>query len=332
MLGLLILAVCPLLHLFITTLLGLRNWEQQQKETTQSVEQVSELFIQCNGILVTGATLLVVVLAGTDDPLVQCILRILAFFYGSKILDLSVTKASNPPVLVATDNYNLCLDSWAGVTKYALRLITEMRYHSFDIAVEQKQRPATAAQDYSIAKPAIAMCILAAIDYFLRSPELKCVCLLLLLQVSFESLHSLLHPNCKHPLFYQPFSAASAGAFWTTHWHAGAASFLQSLGFRPGKRLGGRILGVLATFNLTGIWHGWASAALAEDDYALGIGLQVWGFFMLQGMFCIVERVIWKDKQGGMVQRLFVWAISIASAGQCLRSLQKHTKVPILSA
>lgn len=63
-------------------------------------------------------------------------------------------------------------------------------------------------------------------------------------------------------LFYKPFAADSFSSFWATHWHAAAAPFLHTLGYQPGKRYVGKWFGVLATFNLTGIW---VSRSTLED-------------------------------------------------------------------
>lgn len=301
------------------------------------------LIVQLGGLCAAGYTFLIPSSTTADGPLSQCFFRIVVFFYGCKILDLALTRAGHPPSLRRVDGtLEKRLDSSRDLSRYAFLLLSEMRYHSFDIAVEQKRRPPSGNQKRDTAFSFLALCALVAVDFFVPmpvSPELKCVCLLLLLQVAFEGLHWLVHSNCGYPLFFQPFSAASASEFWTTHWHAGAAAFLQSLAYRPtriyGERLfgrqGGRALGVLSTFTLTGIWHGWASAALIDDEYSTVLGLQVWGFFILQGVLCIIERVLWKNKQGGMIQRVLVWALSICAAGQCFRSLQMHTKVPALS-
>ncbi|KAK3704708.1 hypothetical protein LTR37_013682 [Vermiconidia calcicola] len=108
-------------------------------------------------------------------------------------------------------------------------------------------------------------------------------------------------------------------AFWTVHWHAGAAPFLHSLAYSSGRRFVGKWFGVLAAFSLSGVWHGWASAVLVEEPYGLLLGVQVWALFVTMGIVCLAERWIWGEKQGGWVQRIVVWAIAIAGAGQCFR-------------
>ena len=322
--------LCVALHLFLLATLGLRCKQQTLHQEDPRRSRIPAVLIQCIGILTAVYTFLLPHITGLDDPMKLCVARVIVLFYGCKLLDLTLVRSTNPPTLVKVDGETDPMHSWKSNLRYTFLIFSEMRYHSFDIAVKQKQRLAEESRD--VTYPVIAMCLIAAIDYFLSLAELKCICLLLLLQIGFESLHSLLHPGCQHPLFFQPFMAASAGSFWTTHWHAGADSFLRSLGYSPGKWLGGTWLGVLATFNLTGIWHGWAASALVDDEHAIMLGAQVWALFMLQGVLCIVERLIWGSRQGSLVQRLLVWAISVESAAQCFRFLQQHSNLPILRA
>ena len=261
-----------------------------------------------------------------DAPLLQCGLRVVCFFYACKILDLGVARADTPPTRLLPNGNPASMQTTADLALYAWLLLTEMRYLSFDIAIKQSSR---IARDITL--PFAASFILGILDYgFLQLPEVKCICLLLLLQGLFESLHLLLHPGCARPLFYKPWRAGTMSDFWSVHWHTAAAPFIQTLAYRPGKRYVGQWFGILAAFNLTGIWHGWATAALAEDGYAFAIGLRVWALFMMMGVLCLLERWTWDEKQGGMLQRIVVWTLSIGAAGQCFRYLQSHTTVPAL--
>ena len=275
-------------------------------------------------------------LTAQGDPLAQCGLRVVCFFYACKLLDLALTKADPPPVLLQTDagivRYMATAVTnrkiWQDHAVYVWLLLTEMRYHCFDIAVVQKDRPA-AQRNYirSVAIPLIEALAAAVLAIIIQLPKLKCFSLLLFLQCVLEGMHIILHPRCRYALFYQPLSASSMRSFWTVHWHAAALPFLQSLAYRPGRRYVGRWLAVLNTFSLSGAWHGWASAVLVDDQHAFLLGLQVLLLFVLFGVVCLAEQLVWGDQQRGMVQRSVAWGVAFIAAGQCFRTLQRHSKI-----
>jgi hypothetical protein len=106
-----------------------------------------------------------------------------------------------------------------------------------------------------------------------------------------------------------------------------------------------RAVGVVGAFNLTGIWHGWATAALATRPWM--VALRVWGLFVGMGVSIVVEASLPKGWRGSMLNRLFVWiffilvSISIMNilrrtnyyqlAGWAWRGLQSNCKMQWLA-
>ena len=313
--------ICISLHVATLALLALRHEQLLSAQGLQprTMSRIHATSIKAIGILACGSALVLPYQFTHIDELSQCGLRVVCFFYGLKALELALCRSETPPRLI--------LAGTASIAKYMWLLLAEMRYHSFDIAVEQKARPPNPEQTSPITGSVVAAICVGVVNYMLPLAELKCLFLLLLLQVAFEGLHAAVHPSCNHPLFYRPFSASSMGTFWSTHWHACAGLFLYSLGYEPGRWLAGRWLGVLNTFNLSGLWHGWAAASLVDDSHGVVLGGQVWGLFMLFGVVCLAERVVWGDKQGGFIQRVVVWTIPVVAAGQIFRTLERYTSI-----
>ena len=329
---------CISLHVATVCLLAIRRSQQlqcgQQKST--SWPHISPSIVRCAGTIAAILAIRFPYVVAHNEPLMQAGLRCVCFFYAGKILDLAITKARTPPSLLHLENNatedkrETEMETWQGLASYGWNLLAEMRYHGFNIAVEQKGRQGPVSRVRSIVEPLVTCLFAGAATFVLQLSELRCLCLLMFLQAGFESLHLLLHPRCSHPLFYKTLSASSMCAFWTTHWHACANSWLRSLAYRPGRRYVGRWFGVLTTFSMSGIWHGWASAALVDDQHALSLGLQVWAFFVMMSVVCLVERWIWGGRQGGLVQKVIVWGVALLAGGRCFRTLQTHSKIPWL--
>ena len=326
MYGVTLYLLCVVSHIQVLSLLSARRWRLSQ---SPAVRPVPPLLINLLGIAVALATLALPYL-GPDDPLQQCGVRVACFFYAFKLLDLALTKATNPPTLRngkpnSTGQADLSLH-----VKYVWFLLSDMRYRHFNIEVVQKGRPSHREKGrYTFAALTLVACAGAA--WKLPIAETKCLLLLCLIQNTLEGLHSLLHPRCPYSLFYRPFAAASLGDFWTTHWHASAV-FLQSLAYRPGRKLLGRWFGVLAAFAMSGLWHGWAAAPLVDDEYSVKLGLQVWVFFVMLGVGTLLERLIWQKQQGGILQRVLVWSWALGWAGWCFRTLECHSRIAFLKS
>ncbi|TKA63493.1 hypothetical protein B0A55_09872 [Friedmanniomyces simplex] len=210
------------------------------------------------------------------DPLLQCGLRVLCFFYACKLLDLGLTKAEEPPTRLVRkhrrdDNTELQpapMRTYRDLTAYAWLLLTEMRYRSFDIAVKQKGRPDNAsANTASDRKQRLLwtggpIILLPTLAILLPSPATKCAVLLMVIQYGLEGVHTLLHPYCPEPVFYRPFAAGSLSEFWSTNWHAGASPFLQSLAYKPARKATGSrayeavATGIAGVGAVCGVW-GW---------------------------------------------------------------------------
>ena len=266
---------------------------------------------------------------GESDPLNQALIRNMCVFYSLKILDLAFTKTQKAPTRLLDRGRGkpATMKTFQDKSRYVWAMLTEMRYHSFDISVNQKGRKLPQAYNYSRASLIPFVCI-PTITYLFPLAPFKAACLLLFLWIALEALHLIMHPFCPWPEFYQPFSAKTAGEFWSTHWHAGAYSWQQSLLYRPVRKVtGSPAMGILAVSTMTGIWHGWAAAPTSEKPWSLG--LQGFGLFILFGVSCLAERIIWK-KQGGIIQRISVWAFALLAAGSCFNTLECYSRVPLL--
>ena len=278
---------------------------------------VTQLATILSGVASGALTLGLPYMLSTVDPLVDCVARILCFFFGCKILDLAVTQARTPPTLIEAGQ-PIVPSSLSVRLKYVWLLLTETRYSAFNIAVQQRERAKETSPVWTFLSPlAVPMLV-----FIFPSPETKSLMALLIIQGGLESLHALLHPLCPNYVFWQPFAATSLTSFWRTHWHAGAESFLRSLGYTPARALASRLglsdtlsraLGVISAFNVTGIWHGWATAALATRPWM--VGLRVWALFVGMGFGIVAEAAMPKTWRGSLPHRVFVWIFVIFVSG-----------------
>ena len=292
--------------------------------------------VQWMGSVTATYTLALPYCVNVDDVFSQSGIRVVCFFYACKLLDLALVKAEESPVLLTRlvsagksetiIKVEAPMETWHDIATYIWLLLTEMRYHSFNIAVEQKKRPAVKDQPRDIVQPLAVMIFFTSSAVCTGITAFKVLTVLVTIQTVFEAIHALLHPRCSYPLFYRTLTASSMGSFWTTHWHACAASFLQSLGYQPGRKFVGRWFGVLAAFNISGLWHAWASMPLVEDEFMVLFGLQIWGLFMVMGLCCLAERWIWGEKQEGVVQRVVVWSVAVLAARKCFGTLERAAK------
>lgn len=260
----------------------------------------------------------------SDEPLRQVASRVLCFFYAAKLLDLAL-RAQQPPVLLSgSRDRNIS-------TIYVVRLLTEFRYHSFDIAVVSKGRTGPPNR---LAHYGIPVCILVG-TALLPVPETIAMSGLVVVQFGLETIHTLVHPNCLDPVFWQPFSAPAVSIFWNTHWQQCARPWLLSLGYNPAASLVGLVasekvakaVGVLATFSLSGIWHAWCAAALSTDPWRTAFGL--WACFIGSGAICVLEGALYRDRRGGLLHLSLAWAFTIWSAGLWLRDSIVRSRLPI---
>ncbi|KAF2480519.1 hypothetical protein BDY17DRAFT_348087 [Neohortaea acidophila] len=253
--------------------------------------QIPPRAIRAIGLISAILTLAIPYLFFQNDPIIQPALRCVAFFYACKILDLALARATQPPTLLmhqdeSTNQKGTQLNPpdtspW----EYTYYLLTEMRYQSFSTHTTQLLRPDTNKQStHSPVWTIFPPTILPTLVYLHPTPILKALLALLVIQYALETLHTFLHRDrktCTQPLFHTPFAAPSFGAFWSTHWHAAANPFLQSLAYQPVRTLSGqKAPAVLATFALTGIWHAWAAMPAVEREMQAVFGWRVWMIFM----------------------------------------------------
>lgn len=223
-------------------------------------------------------------------PFAECVARAIFFACAGKILDLTVARVHKPPRILQGGKANPVTDQ--NRRQYVWLLLRECRYHSFDIAASEKERDRPASPIWTFG-PGIVIPLLV---YFIPCSETRFLLVLLIIHAGMETGHTILHPSSPHPLFWQPFAAGSISSFWRTHWQQDAASFLYSLAYAPakevvGRRFGkqaGRVAGVMAAFNLSGIWHGWAAACVSTaPDWYVGAVCCPWSVVL--GGECCVE-------------------------------------------
>lgn len=261
-------------------------------------------------------------------PLGECIARALCFACACKTLDLTVARAGKPPKRMKNENTIPTTDSnrW----QYIWLLLRECRYRSFDIAIIEKDREGPASKFWTFG-PGI---VLPLLIYFVPCSETRVLLTLVFIHAGMEFCHTVLHPSSKSRLFWQPFAAGTVSAFWRTHWQQDAASFLYSLAYVPardlvGKRFGrqaGRAAGVMAAFNLSGIWHGWAAAVLTTTPWRSAVGM--WALFIMHGGLCLLEGKL--GRRGGWVQKGLAWAFAVWSTGAWMRDSERNLSVPVL--
>lgn len=276
--------------------------------------------------IVAGIYFLVLPYFVPGGPLGECLARAICFACACKTLDLAVARAHKPPSVMENNKATLVSDQtrW----RYIWLLLRECRYNSFDIAaIEKRDGPASNVWTFG---PAVVIPLLV---YFLPCSETRFLLVLLVIHAGMETGHTILHPSSQHRLFWEPFAAGSISTFWRTHWQQDAASFLYSLAYAPAKdifarRFGkhaGRAAGVMAAFNLSGVWHGWAAACVSTNPRRTAVGM--WALFVAHGALCLVEHAIWGDRQGGIVQRVLVWSFAIWSTGMWIRDTEQRLEV-----
>ena len=342
---LLALFLCPFLHIATIALLSVRRGQQssnpaspnQQSHSTR-IPFVPAWTIKALGLSTALLTLHLPYRFTSFHSLIQCVLRVASFFYACKLLDLAICRSDDPPVLERRDESHKNIATTPVTVHdhatYTIAVLTSMRYLRFNTRVLQPQRPQPPkkAKLTALLPPPITL-VCCVLGLFLLVPELACLTFLVLISLGFETLHTLVHPSCEHPVFYDPLLAPSMSAFWTTHWHVCAGPFLYSLAYRPMKKMvAHRAGGVLAAFALSGVWHGWAAAALVDRGEGEGewiVGLMVWGLFVMFGVVCLVDDVVWGEKEGGWWQRGLAWGSALGGGGLCLRVLGRWTSLPL---
>lgn len=298
---------------------------------------IAVLATRVTGVM-AGVYVLVLPLAlPTEDPVGRVCLRIPCFFLACKLWDLTVARAHNPPIpRGARDDVVYGLTSWRPHVSYVWKLLTETRYASFDIAVDESRRETVPAmRGFWTCAPLLVL----PLTYLLPIAELKVLSGLLGIQLGLEGLHTLLHPRCPNALFLHPWAARSFAEFWSVRWHQGAQPFLYSLAYSPASKVfgsyfgenAGRAAGVLAAFSLSGIWHAWCGAVLTRDEYAWNQAVGLWAVFMVQGGGFLIERSLmgskkWRTGWRQKMVTVICWIVSVESAAIWLRYAEPRAK------
>lgn len=317
---------------------GLRPFQYWPHELATSSTRVT-------GLLASLFTFAVPLVSPFKGPAADVAIRIPTFFFSCKLLDLAVARARKPPVPRGAEGpeayYGLV--TWRAHTTNAWRLLTEMRYASFDIAVDESAREKGGEMDGASAAWELIPWLAVPLAYlFPAVAEAQVVAGLLSLRLGLEGLHSVLHPLCPNPLFCRPFASAGFVEFWTCRWHQGAQPWLYNLGYAPARSVAtkcfgpdaGRAAGVLGAFSLSGIWHAWSGAALTRPEYVWQVSIGLWFLFILQGLGCLVEKRFlrddsWKLGWRGRVFTAVCWCCSIESASIWLRYSLPRTSLPV---
>ncbi len=88
------------------------------------------------------------------------------------------------------------------------------------------------------------------------------------------------------PLMHRtPIAARSVGEFWGQRWNRMMSAWLRTFIFWPLARRGGAGLGVLGSFFVSGVLHGWPILVALGTSAAFSMVL----FFVLQGVFVLAE-------------------------------------------
>ncbi|KAM3422283.1 hypothetical protein BST61_g2642 [Cercospora zeina] len=323
------------------------------------------------GSLAAGFTVVLPYLVpkeGDAALVVEVLLRIVGFFSACKVVDLVVLRAGRraPPRLVVVavrrvdgmggtggggeekksdenkEKEMVDMRSWKRKVEYVIRILTEARYFSFDIAIDDqtkrklwRERHSKRYERFWIWGPRVVVPIAT---YFFPVPELLILQVLVLVNLVLEVEHYILHPFCAKPMFLAPFAASGIGEFWAVHWHQDAQSWLISLGYRPSKwfameilrcsKIVGSAAGVMGTFALSGLWHAWCAAVLSERPWLAGTGMFL--VFISQGVGCLFERMVWKEDDAGWVKRVICWAFSIECGALWVRCMLPTLKKEVL--
>lgn len=292
-------------------------------------QQISIFVTRASGLIAGVYVLLLPIASPPENIVLNAFLRASTFFYACMVLDLTVTRASQPPVLRHSQQEMLYgLTDWKAHVEYVWKAFSETRYKSFTIAIDETRRQSTPT-------PLLWTCgplLLLPFTYLFPIAELQVLSGLLLLSLVLEGQHTLCHPRCPNWLFWQPFAAVTITEFWGVRWHKGANNFLHSLGYEPAKRICskyfgkdvGRAAGVLSAFSLSGIWHAWSGMPLMKNEYVWTGFAALWALFVLQGIAILAESLLLKDekwKRGHRKQllRALVWLYSVETASVWLR-------------
>lgn len=277
-------------------------------------------------------------------PWTELVVRVSCFFLACKVVDLVALKAQKPPKLVSKSAKNDVVDmkDWKRKVEYVARVFTEARYASFDIAIDDKSTRKLWQEKHSeryeffwLWGPRIIIPIVALL---FPVAELQILLVLVIISSGLEFEHALLHPYCPNYMFLAPFAASGMTEFWAVHWHQGAQSWLISVGFRPSKWFAmevlrcskdvGNAVGVLGTFALSGLWHAWCAAVLSERPWMAGTSMFL--VFVSQGVGCLLERRLWKNRDPNWVMKMISWTFAIECGALWLRCMVPTLKEGVL--
>jgi hypothetical protein len=242
----------------------------------------------------------------TPHPLLDAGLRLCYGYLAMKALDLGAVRAHRPPVLRAQGRLPR---TFAERLRYALHLVRETRYESFDISVAPPPRAPPSWRYHAAQYAGVAL-----LNAIAPLAEARALGVVLAIYTVFELGHRALRPDSRTTLFDRPLAAPGLGAFWRKGWHAILLSPLSSLAFRPFGTVGGRGAGALAAFALSGAWHAWAVVPVGGTKLAG----RVFAVFVAQAGWMSVEWALW-GKQNTLVKRFAAWAWCLAWAGWALR-------------
>lgn len=306
------------------------------------------------GLSGAGTLALSILFPSSAHGLQVCAARDLSYRFALKIWQLCLLDVQQPPLLLVPEKKGgegkeeeaelaekgkkesestalrprppLPLYSFRNRMRYAWKLCVELRYRSFDIAVQEAGRsapPPRYAQQLEVLVPGIIFPML----YLVPMIEVQTFATIYSISLSMRFQYAVLHPFSPYPFFWYPFAAPSMSAFWRTHWHQCARPWLMRFGYRPALRLGRSVLGnesaaravaVLATFSLSGVWHACLVTKFSNAPVRAAVGL--WLVFVSQGLWVLLEQALWGPRLGKVWwQTLLSWAVLIESGALWVR-------------
>lgn len=112
------------------------------------------------------------------------------------------------------------------------------------------------------------------------------------------------------PLHVLPVVSLSVGELWGVRWARPISAWLRETCFRPLARRGRPMLGLLLGFLVSGIGH--AYPALVAID--LSMAAMMFSFFLVQGIFLIVEIRLGVSRWARPVRRVWTATLMVASS------------------
>lgn len=229
--------------------------------------------------------------APTQCPQADIILRLACGTAIMKVLDMFFRRHQPPKLRWHTSP-----------AVYALHLLIELRYESFDILTARK----SAINFSDNTEFGIHLATFLFLQSLPQSSVVKAFGVLLAIWLIWNSMHYILKYRDSPPLFGPIYRAENLSFFWTQTWHNAYTSPTRTLGYRPMRKVLGPVGGVMGGFGLMAIFHVWALAPYVDPDGLFRVAV----FFMANGAGSVVDYWIW-EKQNTWTRILVNWGFEV---------------------